>query len=259
MPEFSEADYLTSPLLQAAGFRHAFFTRRGGVSEAAYRSLNFSTAVGDTASNVAQNLERGARALGVDAGRIHFLSQVHGCAVHLLTERYDRAATLALEGDALVALAGRLACGVRSADCVPILLGDRKSGAVCAVHAGWRGMVHGVLETAVETLRAAIGGQGELVAAVGPHISVEAFEVSPDVGRELLAASFDPEVLRQRDGKVYVDLRRIARSKLLRLGLSERDVDDVWGCTVGDSERFFSYRRDGARSGRLLSAIVPRN
>ena len=257
MTDLSEADFLTSPLLSAAGFRHAFFTRHGGVSAAAYRSLNFSVLVGDSEENVAQNLERAARALVVPAERVYFLSQVHGAVAQAVSERDDRKATLVLEGDAVVSRAGHLACGVRTADCVPILLGDRQSGAVAAIHAGWRGMVRGVVEEGVRALRATLGAEGQLLAAIGPHISADAFEVSDEVGAELDRAAPEAAAASKRRGKTHVDLRGIARSKLLRLGLADADVDDVWGCTVGDAERFFSFRRDGARSGRHLSAIVP--
>lgn len=259
MTTFDAADYLTSPLLSAAGFRHAFFTRRGGVSEGAYHSLNFSVAVGDDEANVAENLRRGAEALGVAPERLHFLSQVHGSAVHTLDPGDDRHRTLTLEGDALTARTGRLACGVRSADCLPILLAERSSGAVAAIHAGWRGLVRGVVEAGVRALRDLVANEGEIIAAIGPHISAEAFEVSADVAGELVRVSPDPEVLlTPGDGaKIRVNLRRIARSKLEHSGLARHQIDDVWGCTVGDAERFFSYRRDGKKSGRHLSAIVP--
>lgn len=258
MSGFSEADALTSPLLSMAGFRHAFFTRRGGVSDAAYRSLNFSVTVGDSEANVAQNLERGARVLGVAPERIYFLSQVHGNVVRRVTAADDRDLVLRAEGDAVLAERGELACAVRSADCVPVLLADKRSGAVAAAHAGWRGMVRGVLEAAVAALREVTGGRGEILAAIGPHISKDAFEVSLDVGEELSRASPKGGVVERRGDKAHVDLRLIARHKLVALGLRDSDVDDVPGCTFEDRERFFSYRRDGARSGRHLSAIVPR-
>jgi YfiH family protein len=156
-----------------------------------------------------------------------------------------------------VSRGGRLACGVRTADCVPILLGDPSSGAVAAIHAGWRGLVRGVVEAGVRALRETIGAKGQILAAIGPHISADAFEVSDDVGAELDKAAPQAGSISLRSGKTHVDLRRITRAKLLELGLSNRDIDDVWGCTVGDAERFFSFRRDGAQSGRHLSAIVP--
>ncbi len=251
------AELLESTLLRDAGFRHAFFTRRGGVSEGAYRSLSFSIAAGDTARNVRSNLERAATELGVPSDRVHFLSQVHGRVVHVLNGDDDQAQLIQVEGDALLSRAPGLACAVRSADCVPVLLADRRSGAVAAAHAGWRGAVHGVVSAAIASLRALVP-EPDLIAAIGPHISLAAFEVSEDVAETILRASLDPEIVDRSRKKPHVDLRRMIRAELAGNGLSATAIDDVWGCTVSEPERFFSFRRDGRASGRHLSAIVPR-
>ncbi len=256
----ADLDSLTSPLLDAAGFRHAFFTRLGGVSTGPYASLNFSTAVGDAAAPVRENLRRAGLHLGVGAERVFFASQVHGADVlELLGEEDREQVLLERRVDAIFSLKPGLACGVRTADCVPILVGDRKSGAGLAIHAGWRGTVLGVIEAAIGRLRERLGAAGDLIAAIGPHISVAAFEVSEEVASELSACSPVPDVVdRSRGEKPHVDLRRIVRGKLEVLGLGSEDVDDVLGCTVGEPARLFSYRRDGKQSGRHLSAVVPR-
>ena len=250
------AQFLESALLREAGFRHAFFTRGGGVSQGAYSSLSFSVAAGDSEANVQQNLERAAAVLGVASARIHFLSQVHGRVAISLTGREVQSELIQREGDALVSRAPGLACGVRSADCVPVLLADRRSGTVAAVHAGWRGAANGVVSSAVAALRA-IAPNPNLLAAIGPHISLAAFEVSEDVAQTLLNASRDPGIVDRSGSKPHVDLRRMLRAELFALGLSHADIDDVPGCTVLQPEHFFSFRRDGKASGRHLSAIVP--
>jgi hypothetical protein len=253
------AEALESPLLAAAGFRHAFFTRRGGVSDGPYATLSFSESVGDRRENVAENLARAAARLGVEPRHVHFLSQVHGREVWQLDGSEPREATLQREGDALVCAVAGIACGVRVADCVPVLIGDRSSGAVAAAHAGWRGVVRGVTSAAVERLRALGSRPADLVAAIGPHLSLEAFEVSDDVAAELLRASPDPQVVDRTLGpKPHVDLARILRAQLAALGLAPAQIDEVPGCTLREPERFFSFRRDGARSGRHLAAIVAR-
>lgn len=256
----TSADFLESPLLKAAGFRHAFFTRRGGVSEGPFESLSFSESVGDDPAAVRENRLRAARVLGVEENAVLYLSQVHGNAVVEVDGSSNAKELLRIEGDALVSRAPTVACGVRSADCVPVLLADPTSGAVAAAHAGWRGTVRGVVESAVKRLREASGsGEARLIAAIGPHISLAAFEVSEEVAAELVAASPDPGVVSRSFGhKPHVDLRRVVRAKLRLLGLDDEAIDDVLGCTVGEPERFFSFRRDGARSGRHLSAIVAR-
>jgi YfiH family protein len=251
------AEFLESALLRRAGFRHAFFTRRGGVSSGAYQSLSFSIAAGDSADNVRQNLERAGAALGVDSTRIHFLSQVHGPVARTLDGSEAQSALINLEGDALLSCAPGLACGVRSADCVPVLLADRRSGAVAAAHAGWRGAVQGVVRATIDALRALVPNP-DLIAAIGPHISLQAFEVSADVAETILNASLDPHIVDRSHQKPHVDLRRMLRAELHAQGLDDAAIDDVWGCTVLEPERFFSFRRDGKASGRHLSAIVPR-
>ena len=254
-----------SPLLQRAGFSHAFFTRHGGASQGPFESLSFSTAVGDDPQHVNENLRRAAILLGVGIEQVLYLSQVHGNVARFYGqgESAARADLITLEGDALGGDEPGHAYGVRSADCVPILVADERSGAVMAIHAGWRGVVAGVVEAGVACLRQRAGGAGELVAAIGPHISAAAFEVSDEVARELDAASpvagsiAHPGAAAGK-AKPHVSLRFIVTQKLLALGLTEARVDQVGGCTYLEPERYFSFRRDGKRSGRHLSAIVPR-
>ena len=248
---------LRSELLHESGFSHAFFTRQGGVSQGPYRSLNFSSAVGDSVENVSRNLGLAAEALGVDPRHIYFLSQVHGRDVLSVDGSEDRLEVLERRGDGVISRSADVACGVRSADCVPVLLADRRSGAVAALHAGWRGTVAGIVPAGVAALRALGGDAAGLIAAIGPHISVAAFEVSEEVAAELAAAAPESAVVdRSRGPKPYVDLRCIVRAQLCAAGIADANIDDVLGCTVSDPERFFSFRRDGAKSGRHLSAIV---
>jgi YfiH family protein len=255
----TSAEFLVSPLLQAAGFRHAFFTRRGGVSTGPFESLSFSTSVGDEPERVLENVRRAAAALGVAPEHLHYLSQVHGARCVRVDSQSLRGEVAQSEGDALVSRDAGVACGVRSADCVPVLLADRRSGAVAAAHAGWRGTVRRVVEAAVVALSEIAEGPPELIAAIGPHISLAAFEVSEEVAGELAGASLLGDVVDRSFGeRPHVNLRRIIRGQLLGLGLSEQAIDDVPGCTVLEPDRFFSFRRGGAVSGRHLSAIVPR-
>jgi len=252
-----EADSLHSELLSSAGFRHAFFTRLGGVSEGPYRSLNFSISVGDEPLRVQENLHRAAASLRIRLDAIYFASQVHGNDAIVAEPGMDREAFLTREADAVVSIHPELACSIRTADCVPILVADRTSGAVAAIHAGWRGVVRRVVPQGVERLREVAGIRGDLIAAIGPHISVRAFEVSEDVARQLATASEDQRAVDASRAKPHVDLRRIVRAQLRSLGLADEAIEDVPGCTLSEPERFFSFRRDGARSGRHLSAIVP--
>lgn len=251
---------LRSRLLTEAGFHHAFFTRQGGVSGPPWASLNFAASTGDSLENVRQNLAMAGALLGEAPERIYFLSQVHGTAVEVLEGDEDRTEVVLREGDVTASMAPRVVCGVRSADCATLLLGDRRTGAAAAVHAGWRGTVAGVVASAVAALRGLTGAELDLVVAIGPHIERCCFEVGEEVAAELAACSSLGEraVARgPRAEKPKVDLRAILEAQLASLGV--REIDHVRGCTVCERARFFSYRREGQVSGRLLSAIAVRS
>jgi YfiH family protein len=254
----NDLTYLESPLLRRAGFRHAFFTRNGGVSEGPWRSLNFAASTGDHAERVQENLARAAAALGVAPARLYWLSQVHGADARRIEDGEARERVAEERGDVTLSRAPGVACAVRMADCPAVLLADRASGAVAAIHSGWRGAARGVAWAAVEALRHAIGAPGELVAAVGPHIEVCCFEVGEEVADELATASplGEGAVYRARGARPHVDLRALLAAQLTTAGVVE--IDQVRGCTSCDAARFFSYRRDGARSGRMMAAIVTR-
>ncbi len=249
-----------SVLLDAEGFRHAFFTRLGGVSPPPWDSLNVaSAATGDEPSLVQENIRRCALALGVPLPRLYILSQVHGTDAHILDGTEDREEVVKRLGDITASRTPGVACGVRSADCVPVLIADRRSGAVVAVHSGWRGTAANAAAAGVSVLRS-LAPSPSVVASIGPHIEPCCFEVGDDVAATLAAASdAGADVVDHSRGRAHVDLRRIVHAQLVAAGVEADLVDDVRGCTVCDGARFFSYRRDAARSGRLLSAIVVRD
>lgn len=247
---------LRSQLLAQAGFSHGFFLRTGGVSEGVFSSLNFTTLTGDTPENVAQNLALAGESLGVNGAKIYFLSQVHGTDSLIVDGSEEPAKVLEQEGDIVLTKAPDVAAGIRTADCVPILLACIETGWVAACHSGWQGCVRKAAPETVTALRKA--GAQRLIAAIGPHISCQSFEVSDDVAAQLVDASPDKDIVDRSYEKPHVDLRKMVRAQLVTSGISDADIDDVRGCTVLDEAHFFSFRRDGNPSGRMLSAIVGR-
>lgn len=249
---------LQSPALARAGFRHAFFTRVGGHSAAPFDSLHFGAA-GHDAATLAANVGVAAEVLSIEPGQLYVATQVHGRDVVVLGGDEDRELVLARRADALASAKPGVACGVKIADCVPILLADKRTGAVAAVHAGWQGTVANVVGAAVEALRREVGDGAELMAAIGPHIESCCFEVGDDVAARLQAVAGGNDVVRRDRGpRPHVDLRAIVKSQLSAAGVDRRAIDDVLGCTRCDSSRFFSFRRDREASGRQLAAIVAR-
>ena len=250
------AEFLESLLLAREGFRHAFFTRRGGHSPAPFDSLHFGTA-GHGADDLAANVQAAALALHVDPERLYTATQVHGRETIVVRGHEDRTELLRCKADAVVSTTAGLACGVKVADCVSVLVGDRASGAVAAIHSGWQGTLANVTAAGIAALRSELGKPGDLVAAIGPHIEVCCFEVGDDVAERLDACTPGVDVVDRRRGpRPHVDLRKIVRAQLSLLGFPHDAIDDVRGCTKCDGARFFSYRRDRDQSGRLLAAIA---
>jgi len=250
---------IDSPLLSASGFRHAFFSRLGGVSDPPFDSLNFSVTVGDREPDVARNLARAAADLSCAPDHVVYLNQVHGLVCHAVLSPDDAPRVRALSGDAVLSRHPLVACAVRTADCAPILIGDLRSGAVAAVHSGWRGTLQNIANAALKALEHLTGAPIDPVVAVGPHIQACCFEVGHDVAQSLRNASPDPDIVRPGTGdRPHIDLRRMIHAQLVAAGVRHDRIDHVHGCTVCEPARFFSYRRDGKRGGRHLNAIVAR-
>ena len=218
--------------------------RGGGVSEGPWTSLNLASHVGDHAGHVAENRRRLAAALVLPAEPL-WLNQVHGTAVAGHTHRSASA-----PADASVAVEPGQVCAVLTADCLAVVLADRRATRVAVAHAGWRGLVAGVLESTV----AALGvPPTQLSAWLGPAISQSAFEVGADVRAAFLANSprYAAAFIVNARGRYQADLYALAR-----LTLEQAGVGSVHGggwCTFGEPERFFSYRRDGGRTGRMAT------
>jgi YfiH family protein len=242
-----------SPLLRRRGVVHAFTTRIGGVSRAPYDSLNLGVLSKgpdtDANTSVAENFRRVRAALGVEK---HFrveAHQVHEATVWEAPEKPVKWADAPCADAIITDQAGRLLC-IRTADCVPILLATTDGRRVAAVHAGWRGLVAGVIEAAVGRFAQ------PPAAAIGPCISAAHFEVGDEVASRFPAGQVD----RSRE-KPHVDLCGAAADRLRALGVNEIDTTDR--CTYRDEAEYFSHRRDVTHrgkpdTGRMAALIAAR-
>lgn len=230
--------------------RHAFSTRQGGVSEAPYASLNLGLSSGDARERVLENRERFVAAGGF-SGPVHVAHQVHGADVHAAPVPEGA------KGDVVITDRPATPVGVFVADCVPILLEDARTGAVGAVHAGWRGTAQQAVVAAVEAMRDRYGSRPEdLRAAIGPSIKGCCYRVGEEVVAALSHLPAADAAIRREAEAVFVDLQEANRQLLAKAGVGEIHVSGL--CTHCDADLFFSYRRDGERSGRLLAAIERR-
>lgn len=244
---------LRSPLLVRHGIAHGFTTRFGGVSAEPFASLNLGLATGDRAEDVQANRVRLCAAFGLPSGALRMVRQVHGATLLDAVTLPAADVGCAVEADGLYCSSPGLLLGVRVADCLPVLLASRDGAWVAAVHAGWRGLAGGILPCAVATLAERSGRPaGELLAAVGPGISQEHYEVSPEV-----AAHFPPECHRPGErGRPLLDLAAVALRQLREAGVGEADASGR--CTHAEPEWFYSHRRDGPRTGRQAGVITAR-
>jgi hypothetical protein len=248
---------LTAENLARAGLRHGFTTRLGGVSQGPYASLNISGKGGDAQGAVLRNRARFEALAGFSWGQLVGLNQVHSTAVL----RVDRPAE-ALPGeearrfDASVTLREDLVLGVRTADCIPILLYSADPRAVGAAHAGWRGTLAGVAGATVKAMQADCGCRPDrLLAAIGPGIHACCYTVGEDVFGPFAQRFGAGVALRGGDGAGRVDLVEANRLQLLGAGLSEANIEILDFCTCCRSDLFYSFRRDHGVTGRHQAFI----
>lgn len=225
--------------------RAATTLRAGGVSTGRFSTLNLGAHVGDDPAAVVENRRRVRELLRLPSEPL-WLNQVHGTTV---IEAGDYSAPPT--ADAAFSRVANRVCAVLTADCLPVLLCDETGTRVAAAHAGWRGLVGGVLAQTVAALEV---DPSRLLAWLGPAIEQEAFEVGFEVREQFLArdSAHEEAFVRNARGRWQADLYALARGELRRLG-----VEAVYGGGFrvhAEAERFFSYRRDG-RTGRMATLI----
>ena len=240
-------ELITSKLLEVP---HGFPTREGGVSTGVWASLNAGSAVGDAPEAVALNLGLLAAAAGVEDDRLFGVTQVHG-------ERVVEAPIGAqTEADAIWTGRAGDAVGVRTADCVPLLLVDPVGQRVAAVHAGWKGTLAQIAARTVEALARAGSRPADLRAAIGPSIGPCCYAVGEDLIARF-AERFPSGICVRRPAGPFLDLPLAVQTTLMRAGVPAAQIDPLGLCTACDP-RFFSHRRDRGLTGRHFSFVACR-
>ncbi len=251
--------FIESPALASCGgLRHAFFTRRGGVSEGLYASLNGGLGSSDDPDRVHENRRRMAEELGVVPETLISVHQVHSPDAVIVEAPWsgDRP-----KADGMATCVPGLALAVTTADCGPVLFADPHAGVIGAAHAGWRGALTGVLEATIARMEELGADRGRIVAVLGPTISGPAYEVGSDLTSRFIAA--DPANERffapnGRPGHAQFDLPAFIDARMAACGIGV--VAAVRRCTYTEEEHFFSFRRTTHRGeadyGRLISAIT---
>lgn len=243
---------------------HFVTTRQGGVSQGAYASFNLSEYSGDDPEAIGMNRKRLSDVIGISEERIFVPFQIHGTEIRPIETAF---LSLSLEEqrvflqgvDALVTNVPGVCVAVSTADCVPLLLYAPDVKVVAAIHAGWRGTVQRITGKTVRFIVDEYGADPCLMkAAIAPSIGPDAFEVGEEVVDAFREAGFDMQRILKRNtntGKAHVDLWVANRLQLLVEGLSAVNVELADICTYTHSDDFFSARRLGIKSGRILSGI----
>ncbi|HEY8750597.1 MAG TPA: peptidoglycan editing factor PgeF [Tepidisphaeraceae bacterium] len=250
-----------SRLLTEIGTPHAFSTRLGGLSVKPFDSMNLGNPNGcdiqDLTERIRKNYRILLRATGLGERDWMHLHQVHGARV-VRVER-GKPHDNSQKADVLVGDDPNRVLSVRVADCVPVLLASDDGKLAAAVHAGWRGVIDGAAVAAMEEMnRWRDVPSSRIVAAIGPSIGFDAFDVGPEVLDEFSRVFGNNAPIRRcEDGKGYVDLREALRRQLLVAGVPEGQIDLSDRCTHTHADEFFSHRRDKGVTGRMAAVIAP--
>lgn len=237
---------------------HAFFTRRGGVSEGIYASLNGGLGSSDDPARVAENRRRMAQELNLKPEALISVHQVHSADAVIVEGPWTGERPKA---DGMATTVPGLALAITTADCGPVLFADPHVGVIGAAHAGWRGAVTGILEATIQAMEQLGARREKIVAVLGPTISQAAYEVGPELAERVAGTNPDAESFfapSERENHFMFDLPGYIGMRLEAAGIGE--FANLGLCTYSDEERFFSYRRTTHRGesdyGRLISAIV---
>lgn len=245
--------------LNDGGIRHAFFTRRGGVSKGIYTSLNCGLGSGDDKAAVRDNRARAMAVIDLPANALFTNHQIHSKTVVVIED--DSTPDDVRQADGLVTMRKGVALGALAADCAPILFAAPEDGIIGACHAGWRGALDGVAEATVDAMIDLGARPDRIRAAIGPCIGGVSYEVGPEFPSPFLEQDtrnsrfFETA---EKDGHFLFDLSAYLRQRLGRLSLAE--VFSLNRDTYNDEANFFSYRRSCHRAepsyGRMLAAIT---
>lgn len=237
-------------------------TRHGGTSRGEYCGFNINRYCGDDDACIERNLEILSRELNVKAENIIMPHQTHDCEVRQIGGEFltlpGAVKTQILEGvDALTTNVKDICIGVSTADCIPIIIYDPAHHAAAAVHAGWRGTVKRIAQKAIASMVLSYQSSPQnLCAVIGPGISLDAFEVGDDVYEEFASAGFDMGAISLRKEKWHIDLKGCNLQQLTQAGLTEANITVSPICTYNSSDKYFSARKLGIKSGRLFTGIV---
>ncbi len=226
---------------------HGFSTRKGGVSKPPFDALNLGLSTGDNPRVVEQNRERYFNALGIVRERVVFPQQVHSADVQIVT-----APGIVEQCDALITQKTNLFLSIQTADCFPVFLFHPQTRTVAIVHSGWRGTAQNIVGKAVRLMREKLGvPSAELLVAIGPGVQQSCYQVDQKTAEHFLPQYLLPD----GPGHFKLDVQGAIVYQLKEVGIPEGNIEMDQRCTHCEATLFYSYRRDGQKSGRMMGII----
>ena len=242
-------------------------TRLGGISKPPFDTFNLGNYSDDDPNDISENRRRLAKTLGIEPHRLIVPKQVHGDRIATIDKHFFSLPpfkqTLHINDcDALITNQKEVCIGVTTADCLPVLLYDPIQQVIAAIHAGWRSTVLKIVKKTIDTMSGTFNtSASDLIAAIGPAIGQQAFEV----GEEVMTAFNEAGLLYKtafyrhpETGKGHINLSEVNRLQLIDCGVNSNNIETAELCTHSNRHTFFSARRDGIRSGRMVSGAVIR-
>ncbi|MDH6305316.1 YfiH family protein [Parabacteroides sp. PF5-5] len=251
-------------LAEECNISHFISTRRGGVSTGNYASFNLGEYCGDNPECVSENRTLLSSALGLSEDRLFAAHQLHGDKIAVLDKAYlalscEQQREMLHGVDALITAEANVCVAVSTADCVPVLLYAPDKKVVAAVHAGWRGTVLQIVSKTLQYMKETFGCEiAHMKAGIGPSIGLEAFEVGEEVVEAFAASGLPLHSIMKRNtqtGKAHIDLWHANQWQMQTAGVLSENIETAGICTYTNQEDFFSARRLGIASGRMLTGI----
>jgi len=247
--------YLTFDLFDQYNIRHGVFMRHGGVSPHPWKSLNMATSVGDSKENILENRLRIAHVLDVKEKSFFDAWQVHSS--HVITAFEPRPIGAPHQkGDAIITNQPDVSLLMLFADCVPIFLFDIYKQVAALVHAGWQGTARKVVSATIHRMRTQFGCRtGDIIAGIGPAISVERYEVKANILSHFEGSSIDlDEVVVKKGVSLFLDLKKANEQLIYQEGITRIENMDI--CTASNTRDWYSHRGENGKTGRFAAVIL---
>ena len=239
------------------GVRHGFFNKIGGASSGIYKSLNCGPRSLDLNKNVLKNLDIVRKKINPKSKKIILTNQLHSNKIHFIKK--EKLVKKKLNGDALITSLKNIQIGVLTADCVPILLCDKKKYVVAAIHAGWKGAYKGIINKVIKSMIKKGSDPNNIIAAIGPCISSKNYEVKNDFRKRFIKKEKNNiKFFKKVNNKIYFSLNKYIYSELKKLKIN--NIETIHKDTFDIKNNFFSARRSISRNendyGRNISIIM---